>query len=59
MMWQTELGYIVRDAIEHGVSPVEFVKEVQESWRDALHDKQRSAAVDFNNLLEKGEPWHK
>jgi hypothetical protein len=24
MMWQTELGYIVRDAIEHGVSPVEF-----------------------------------
>ena len=47
MSMYDEIFYVVRSAIDRGVSAAEFKKQVARAWDDALTEKQRFDAMEF------------
>ena len=46
-----EITDSVRTALDHGLSPKEFVSLVQESWSLELYDRGKNDNASFNQLL--------
>jgi hypothetical protein len=51
--WSSALVDLVKEAIEHGVTPREMVQEIQECWDISLHDQKKYAAQDFYEILSR------